>query len=127
MNLRMETREIRPSVVEITLDGRLDSTTSPDFERVLLHVLDTGPSVLHLDLAELRNISSAGLGLLIIGIKRMRELGRELSISNMQPPVKKVLEIAAALPEMSVFESAKEADRYFDLIQRRERGEEVDE
>ena len=127
MSLRMETREIRPSVVEITLDGRLDSITSPDFERVLLHVLDSHPSVLHLDLANLRYISSAGLGVLIIGIKRMRELGHELSISNMQPPVKKILEIAAALPEMSVFESSEEADRYFDVIQRRERGEEVDD
>ena len=36
------------------------------------------------------------------------------------------LEIAAALPEMSVFTNAQEADRYFDAIQRPERGEDND-
>ncbi|MEE2777903.1 MAG: hypothetical protein VYE73_14200 [Acidobacteriota bacterium] len=36
------------------------------------------------------------------------------------------LEIAAALPETSVFASAQEADRYFDAIQRPERGEDND-
>ncbi|MDX1382648.1 MAG: STAS domain-containing protein, partial [Thermoanaerobaculia bacterium] len=65
MSLRIRTRELRPAVVEMTLSGRLDAATAPDFETALLQVLDSEPEVLHLELGDLTYISSAGLGLII--------------------------------------------------------------
>jgi anti-sigma B factor antagonist len=67
-------------------------------------------------------ISSRGLGVVISIIKRLHAHGGKFAMTELQPPVRKVFEIAAALPEESVFASPEEADRYFDAIQRKADG-----
>jgi len=64
-------------------------------------------------------ISSRGLAVVITTIKKVRAGGGKFAMAELQPPVRKVFEIAAALPEESVFASQEEADRYFDAIQRK--------
>ena len=46
---------------------------------------------------------------------------------NPQPQIKKVLEIAQALPLETVFESVREADDYFDAMQRKALGQNGDD
>ena len=64
-------------------------------------------------------ISSRGLAVVITTIKKVRASGGKFAMAELQAPVRKVFEIAAALPEESVFASQEEADRYFDAIQRK--------
>ena len=67
-------------------------------------------------------ISSRGLGVVVSTIKKVRAGGGKFAMTDLQGPVRKVFEIAAALPEESVFASQEEADRYFDAIQRKAGG-----
>jgi hypothetical protein len=40
-------------------------------------------------------------------------------MANLQPQIKKVIEIAQALPSESIFASIEEADAYFDAMQKK--------
>jgi anti-anti-sigma factor len=75
--------------------------------------------VIQLNMSGVSYISSRGLGVIISTIKRVRAKGGKFAMTELQGPVRKVFEIAAALPEESVFASQEEADRYFDAIQRK--------
>jgi anti-sigma B factor antagonist len=120
--LRIQTRETRTGVFEIALSGRLDTVNSDRLEDALAPILAGSPRAIQLNMAGVGYISSRGLGVVISTIKRLRAHGGKFAMSELQPPVKKVFEIAAALPEESVFASAEEADRYFDAIQRKAGG-----
>jgi anti-anti-sigma factor len=109
-------------VFEIALEGRMDALSADRLEEALAPILAGSPRAVQLDMAGVSYISSRGLGVVISTIKRLHAHGGKLAMTNLQPPVRKVFEIAAALPEESVFASAEEADRYFDAIQRKTRG-----
>lgn len=104
---------------ELVLSGRIDSISADRLEDTLAPILAHSPRAVALNMAEVSYISSRGLGVIISTIKRLRASGGKLAMTELQPPVRKVFEIAAALPEESVFASQEEADRYFDAIQRK--------
>ncbi|HVR28818.1 MAG TPA: STAS domain-containing protein, partial [Thermoanaerobaculia bacterium] len=117
--LRIQSRETRAGVFEIALAGRLDADSADRLEDALAPILAGSPRALQLNLAGVSYISSRGLGVVISTIKRLHAHGGKFAMTELQPPVRKVFEIAAALPEESVFASPEEADRYFDAIQRK--------
>ena len=122
---RIQSRETRTGVFEVALSGRLDALSADRLEDALAPLLATEPKALQLNLAGVSYISSRGLGVVISTIKRLHAHGGKFAMSELQPPVRKVFEIAAALPEESVFASPEEADRYFDAIQRKVTGSDV--
>ena len=83
-------------------------------------MLEPPPQELRFEMSELAYISSMGLGSVIRAMKVTRAGGGQVAMVGMQPVVQKVFEIAAALPEETIFASVEEADRYFDAIQRGE-------
>lgn len=121
--LRIESRENRTGVFELVLGGRIDAVSADRLEETLAPILARSPKVVQLNMAQVSYISSRGLGVVISTIKRLHAQGGKFAMTDLQPAVKKVFEIAAALPEESVFASQDEADRYFDAIQRKARGE----
>ncbi len=58
----------------VSLEGRLDTTTAPQFEQELKSSLD-GITDLKIDIAELQYISSAGLRVLLSAQKTMNKQG----------------------------------------------------
>ena len=75
----------------LTLNGRLDTMTSPDLEAVLKESLD-GVTELILDCTDLEYISSAGLRVLLGAQKAMNGAGKML-IRNVNGPVMEVFEV----------------------------------
>ncbi len=65
-------------------------------------------------------ISSMGLNVMLKAKKYVEKNGGIFIITNLQPQVKKVFEIVAALPSLKVFASMEEADNYLAEIQRKE-------
>ena len=120
--LRIQSREPRPGFFELTLSGRIDAISADRLEETLGPILAASPRAIQLNMAGVSYISSRGLGVVITTIKRVRAAGGKFAMTELQAPVKKVFEIAAALPEESVFASQEEADRYFDAIQRKAGG-----
>jgi anti-sigma B factor antagonist len=74
----------------VKLSGRLDSN-QVDTTRAVLEGIQTTVKV---DFAELRYISSAGLGLLLGTQKRLMDSGHKLEIINMTPHIRDIFTIA---------------------------------
>ncbi|MEI7893036.1 MAG: STAS domain-containing protein [Myxococcales bacterium] len=101
----------------VALTGRLDSVTSPQLEKELGAVLEEPIDTLVFDLAGLDFLSSAGIRVLVVAHKRMREREGHVAMLRMQPQIKKVFEIVKALPSLPVFANTAEMDRYLGQMQ----------
>ena len=117
-NLKIRSRESSTGNFEVTIEGRLDSATYKQLEGFLEGVLTPATRSLRFDLAKLDYISSMGLRVFLKSAKVMRSNAGKLAMINLQPQIKKVIDIANALTSLSVFDSVEEADRYLDLMQR---------
>ena len=101
----------------VTLAGSLDSTTHSILEDKLKPVLKKNPRSIVVDMSGVHYISSLGLNTVIKTKKELEEKGATLILTNLQPQVRKVFDIVAALPNMNVFESIEEADAYLTKMQ----------
>jgi anti-anti-sigma factor len=119
MSLKVEISDRDEATKYIALDGKLDTTTSPEFDEQLDPVLKSAASVIVFDLASLAYISSAGLRSVFKARKAMESKGGSLLLVNVRPPVQKVFDIVKALPSQSVFKSVAELDQYLDYMQRK--------
>ena len=106
----------------IALEGRLDSGTAPDLDRLLDRVLARkGIPRVVFDLSQLDYLSSAGIRCFIRARKILEPEGGKIAIVNPQPAVQKVLDIVKAIPAGGVFKSVAELDAYLDEMQRQVR------
>ena len=79
------------SALLIALEGRLDTTTSPDLEKELKEALP-GVTELTLDLDKLEYISSAGLRVLLAAQKTMSRQGT-MKLINVNEIIMEIFEI----------------------------------
>ena len=84
-------KKLEGQTLAIALEGRLDTTTSPDLEEVLASSLD-GVTALVFDFAKLDYLSSAGLRVLLSAQKRMNKQG-SMKLVHVNDAVKEVFEI----------------------------------
>ena len=77
--------------LEITLSGRLDTTTAPQLEAELKRSID-GITSLIMDFAELEYLSSAGLRVLLAAQKVMNKQGT-MVIRNVNDTIMEVFDI----------------------------------
>ncbi|MGL4460768.1 MAG: STAS domain-containing protein [Planctomycetia bacterium] len=80
----------RADAAVVILSGRLDALSASAFETALLALLAESPSTV-LDMADVAYISSAGLRVLVLGLKHCAEHGGRLRVSAVQPTVYQVL------------------------------------
>ncbi len=80
-------------VVKIT--GRLDSFTSPKLSEELAKISDQGRFKIILDFTKLEFVSSAGLRVLIAGLKNCKRYNRgDLVVAGLSPAIQSVFELA---------------------------------
>lgn len=89
----------------IRLVGRLDSTTSPEFEQWLSGYLKTPENHLLLNFDELDYISSAGLRVVLNAAKVFREVEWKFAACNMQDHVREVFEISGFDSFIDIYDS----------------------
>ncbi len=115
--LNIHIAEGRPLTKTVALEGRLDTDTSPEFDKELEFLLGTAIKILVFDMAKLDFVSSAGLGSLFRVQKEMKSRGGKTPMVHLQPQVKKVFEIVKTVDLETVFRDLKELDEYLDAIQ----------
>lgn len=76
----------------ITLSGRLDTTTSPKLQEILMSEINDIKQI-EIDFARLSYVSSAGLRVLLMGEKAAKAKGCRQTIVNVPPDVMEVFEI----------------------------------
>jgi len=74
----------------IAIDGRLDSTTAPQLQEVLIPAFDEIKEV-ELDLTQLVYMSSAGLRVLLMGLKTAKAKGAFMIVSGVSQEIMEVL------------------------------------
>jgi|JFJP01.1.fsa_nt_gi anti-anti-sigma factor len=92
----------------MSLTGRLDSTTSPDFEKQILSRLGEH-SHLVLDFSDLDYISSAGLRVLLLAAKKIKQASGSLILCALKEHLREVFEISGFLTILDVRPSLADA------------------
>ena len=85
------TKELNGTALKIVLEGRLDTMTAPELERVLNQDLGTVEN-LTMDFSKLDYISSAGLRVLLSAHKAMSGKGG-MKITNVNEIVQEVFDV----------------------------------
>ena len=75
-----------------TLSGRLDTTTAPQLQEVLIPEFDTSEDIT-LDFSGLAYVSSAGLRVLLMGEKTAKAKEGKLTLVNVSDEIKEVFEM----------------------------------
>ena len=120
MELDVRIHEVKPGNYTILPKGRIDSETTPDFQKKIQAVVDKKAKNVLLNMNAVNYVSSAGLGAIFNLMKKLKENGGELLLCNLQPQIKKVFEIIKALPTTSIFASVEEADGYLSHMMKKE-------
>jgi len=89
----------------LTLCGRLDSNTAPDFEKQVEDFLKSPTTHLIFDFNELDYISSAGLRVILNTAKAYRTLPFRFIACNMQDHVQEVFEISGFDTIISIYKT----------------------
>ena len=84
----------------VALEGRLDTTTSPELEQSLQESLD-GVSELVMDLAGLEYISSAGLRVLLSAQKQMMKQG-SMKVIHVSETVMEIFEVTGFVDILTI-------------------------
>lgn len=77
----------------VTLDGRMDSSTSPVVDQELSAAIGGGQPVL-LDLGALEYISSAGLRVLLKAAKQAQGAKMRFAVCNAAPAVREIFDVS---------------------------------
>ena len=78
--------------ITLSLSGRLDTTTAPQLQEVLIPAFDEAKHV-EMDFAELEYVSSAGLRVLLMGEKTAKAKTGEQTLLNVSPEIMEVFEM----------------------------------
>jgi anti-anti-sigma factor len=105
MNIQETTRD---GVSVLAPHGRIDTTTSPALEEAVRRTVDGGARALLIDFGAVDYISSAGLRILLVLAKRMRDLGGRVVLCGLGQPVQQVFQLAGFLPLFTI-EPSREA------------------
>ena len=104
---------------QLALEGKLDTETHGQLDAALKKLPVTGARGVRLELSRLSYISSMGLRVVMKLMKDLKAQNAVFQMVNVQPQIKKVFDIAAALPTETVFASVAEADAYLDMMQKK--------
>jgi anti-sigma B factor antagonist len=95
------------------VQGRLDSNTSPEFEKRIFDAISNGSRNLIVDFKDLDYISSAGLRVILKATKALKREDGKIMLCAMQDYVKEVFEIAGFDSFLPIAPTLEEALRSF--------------
>lgn len=96
-------------VYVILVEGRLDAATGPELEKKIIGSIDAGEKNVVVNFAELNYISSAGLRVLLLAAKKLKEVGGQIVLAAVQPHIKEVFDIAGFTSLFKIFDAEDEA------------------
>lgn len=91
------------------MEGEVDAHTAPQLKSAIAGALDRGTTELIVDLDRVTFMDSTGLGVLVGGLKRLREVGGELRIVCTRRPILRILEITGLDKVIPLYSALAEA------------------
>ncbi len=84
----------RPNHHEVKIEGRIDANTSPELEKIISDLINSGHENVVVDFAQVNYISSSGLRVFLVAAKLLDPKGIKLKLINMPDFIKEVFDIA---------------------------------
>lgn len=104
MDIKVNVREAQGDAYVVELNGEIDVYTSPKVKDAITELIDQGHYNLVINLEKVRYIDSTGLGVLIGGLKRVREHGGSVSLVCTNPQIKKIFDITGLVKIFGIFD-----------------------
>ncbi len=95
----------------ITVTGRLDTVTAPDFEKECAACKETEAQRIILDFAALDYISSAGLRCILAMAKKIKKTGGSVMLCGISGLVEEVIKVSGFDSFLPIFENVEQAVR----------------
>ena len=95
------TKKLEDGVLDVALDGRLDTNTAPEFQQEIEPMLGS-ISELTLDCEKLDYISSAGLRVLLTFEQMLEEQGKKMELRNVNDIIHDVFDVTGFLDIMTI-------------------------
>lgn len=93
----------------VTVSGRLDASTTGDFETLMLGLLEDDVKKIIVDFSELVYINSSGLRVLVMTFQRLSKKGGKLAVCGLQDYIHEVFTISGYDMLLSVYPTVDEA------------------
>jgi anti-sigma B factor antagonist len=105
MEASVRTRQIGSATYRIALAGEFDMYTAPEFRHELQACIEHGASEVIVDLSATTFIDSTFLGVLLGGMRSLRERGGEISVAC-PGSIRKIFEITGLDRVLTITEAA---------------------
>lgn len=109
MNFKMDTRTLEQSLPVIELEGEVDVYTAPQLKQQMISILEGGAKMMVVDLTKVDYLDSTALGVLIGGLKRMRERDGNMVLICPSPRIRRVFEITGLDKIFDIYNSEGDA------------------
>jgi len=109
VNFKMETitAENKPPIIE--LEGEVDVYTAPQLKQQMIGLLEQGATALVVDLTRVEYLDSTALGVLIGGLKRLRERDGDMVLVCPSPRIRRVFEITGLDKIFDIYNAQSDA------------------
>lgn len=111
VNFKMDMRTLDQGVPMIELEGEVDVYTAPQLKQQVIGVLESGAKELIVDLTKVDYLDSTALGVLIGGLKRMREVDGNMMLICPSPRIRRVFEITGLDKIFDIYDTQADAER----------------
>jgi anti-anti-sigma factor len=101
--------EEKGDVVVVRVQGRLDAASSPQLEKKLNSIIDSGHFKLILNLAGVDYLSSAGMRLILSIYKKLKSLEGKVVACNLSEDVMDVIKMAGFHQVLELYPSEEES------------------
>ncbi|MWV50214.1 anti-sigma factor antagonist [Rathayibacter sp. VKM Ac-2803] len=109
--MQLSTEKIEPDIVVVRPVGRLDLTSVPEFEAVVLRAISDGDLRVVVDLAGVDFLDSSGLGVLVACLKEARRAGGDIRVASPAEQPAMVLRLSNLDRLLGTTESVEDAYR----------------
>lgn len=109
MDIKVNVRQAQGDTYVVDLNGEIDVYTSPKVKDAIGDLIDKGHYNLVINLEKVRYIDSTGLGVLIGGLKRVREHGGTVNLVCTNPQIKKIFDITGLVKIFGIYDDEESA------------------
>ncbi|UCE20018.1 MAG: STAS domain-containing protein [Gemmatimonadota bacterium] len=103
------TQKMNQDIAVLYLKGFLDAHTAPDLEKAFKDLIEEHKYNILVNFFDLDYISSAGLGVFMGFIEKIRENNGDIRMSNMTPKVFKIFDLLGFPKLYRIFKNEQEA------------------
>ena len=117
MSLHVSVQEKSKGVYTISPEGSIDTNTYTILKSETEKVLEQSPHLIIFDMKDVKFISSAGIGVILVAEQSAKAQGGGVLMVRLQPQIKKVFEVVKTVPLDQIFATIEELDQYLTDIQ----------